>query len=211
MNKKQFISELEKRLKVLNENERKDIINEYSDIINEKIKSGETEEQAVLEFGNIDELVKEILDSYKINPDYDNGFSKKAKDVANSTEDFIKKGAKKLADTTQNVVNDFKNSGNNLTLENVFEIILKVFVFLIILAILKIPFYILRSLGDSVLGGIFSPFDFGFNIIWNIIIWLLYIICCILIGIIFFKSYFNKLKNSSSHYDDKNSVKKMIN
>lgn len=191
MTKKQFISELEKRLKVLNESERKDIINEYSDIINEKVKNGETEEQAVLEFGNIDSLVKEILESYKINPDYDNGFSKKAKEVANNTEDFIKRGAKKLADTTTNVVNDFKNSGNTLTLETIFEIILKIFVFLIILGLLRIPFYILRSLGNSILGGIFDPFDLGFSIIWNIIMWLIYVICCVLIGIIFFKKYFN--------------------
>ena len=203
MNKKQFISELEKRLKVLNENERKDIINEYSDIINEKVKNGETEEQAVLEFGNIDSLVKEILESYKINPDYDNGFSKKAKEVASNTEDFIKRGAKKLADTTTNVVNDFKNSGNTLTLETIFEIILKVFVFLIILAILRVPFYLLRSLG-----GIFDPFDLGLSIIWNIIMWFIYIICCVLVGIIFFKKYFNNGKQVTSNVEQSSDVKK---
>lgn len=208
MNKKQFISELEKRLKVLNENERKDIINEYSDIINEKVKNGETQEQAVLEFGNIDSLVKEILESYKINPDYDNGFSKKAKEVASNTEDFIKKGAKKLADTTTNVVNDFKNSGNTLTLETIFEIILKVFVFLIILAILRIPFYLLRSLGSSVLGGIFDPFDLGISVIWNIIMWFIYIICCVLVGIIFFKKYFNNVKETVTNVGQTNDVKK---
>lgn len=210
MTKKQFISELEKRLKVLNDSERKDIINEYSDIINEKVKNGETEEQAVLEFGNIDSLVKEILESYKINPDYDNGFSKKAKEVANNTEDLIKKGAKKLADTTNNIVNDFKSSGNTLTLETIFEIILKVFVFLIILGILRIPFYLLRGLGSSILGGIFDPFDLGFSIIWNIIIWLIYIICCVLVGIIFFKKYFNNSKETVTNKENTNDVKKNI-
>ena len=208
MTKKQFISELEKRLKVLNESERKDIINEYSDIINEKVKNGETEEQAVLEFGNIDSLVKEILESYKINPDYDNGFSKKAKEVASTTEDFIKKGAKKLADTTTNVVNDFKNSGNTITLETIFEIILKVFVFLIILCVLRLPFYLLRSLGNSVLGGIFGYFDFVLNIVWNILMWLAYIICCVLVGIIFFKKYFNNGKTITNNISTIDDVKK---
>lgn len=211
MTKKQFISELEKRLKVLNESERKDIINEYSDIINEKVKNGETEEQAVLEFGNIDSLVKEILESYKINPDYDNGFGKKAKEVASNTEDFIKRGAKKLADTTTNVVNDFKNSGNTLTLETIFEIIIKIFVFLIILGLLRIPFYLLRSLGSSVLEGIFGRFDFGLNIVWNIIIWLIYVICCVLIGIIFFKKYFNNGKETINNAEPINDVKKKNN
>lgn len=198
MNKRQFINELEKRLKVLSDTERNDIINEYSDIIYEKTRNGISEEQAVKEFGNIDSLVKEILESYKINPNYDERFGKKAKNVARDCEGFIKNGAKKLADTTQNVVDGLKNSGNTLTLETIFEIIIKIFIFLIILGILRLPFYIIRELGESVLSGIFLPLDNIFSVIWRIIIWLLYIFCCALVGIVFFKKYFNNYKTEIS-------------
>ena len=42
MNKNSFISKLKKNLKILDENEVKDIVDEYSEIIDEKIKNGKT-------------------------------------------------------------------------------------------------------------------------------------------------------------------------
>ena len=70
MNKQEFLEKLEKELSILNKQERKDIIDEYKDTIEEKVKHGQTEEEAVKDFGNLDELVSEILDAYKINPEY---------------------------------------------------------------------------------------------------------------------------------------------
>ena len=72
MTKKEFLKILEKRLAILNEDERKDIINEYRDTISEKVKNGQTEEAAIKDFGDIDELVKELLSAYKLDPDYEN-------------------------------------------------------------------------------------------------------------------------------------------
>jgi len=66
MNKKEFIRLLEEKLKILEENELKDIINEYKDTIDEKVKHGKSEEEAVSDFGDVDELTKEILKAYKI-------------------------------------------------------------------------------------------------------------------------------------------------
>ena len=70
MNKKKFLNQLEQKLKVLSKEEIQDILNEYEDIIDEKVKHGKTEEEAVLEFGDISSLSKEILKSYKIDPEY---------------------------------------------------------------------------------------------------------------------------------------------
>lgn len=70
MNKKTFLKELSKRLEILSEGERLDIINEYEDIINEKIKHGKSEKEAILELGNMEDLSKDILESYKLNPSY---------------------------------------------------------------------------------------------------------------------------------------------
>lgn len=41
------------------------------DILIEKVAKGKTEEEAIKDFGDFDELVKEILSAYKINGDYD--------------------------------------------------------------------------------------------------------------------------------------------
>ena len=53
MNKEEFLQKLEKELSILNNKERQDIIEEYKDTIEEKVKHGQTEEDAVRDFGNI--------------------------------------------------------------------------------------------------------------------------------------------------------------
>ena len=93
MNQDKFFKELEKRLDILSEEERNDIINEYKDTLHEKIKHGETEEKAIEDFGSMDELVKEILSAYKINPKYaseDDKLYKASSDIGNSLNRFIK-------------------------------------------------------------------------------------------------------------------------
>ena len=70
MNKKSFIKKLKNNLSILEESEVNDIIEEYSNNIDEKIKNGKSEEEAIKDFGDIDELSKEILKTYKINPKF---------------------------------------------------------------------------------------------------------------------------------------------
>ncbi len=72
MTKEEFIKTLEEKLLLINDEERKDILIEYEQHIQLKIESGLSEEQAIEDFGDMDELVNEILDAYHINTDYDN-------------------------------------------------------------------------------------------------------------------------------------------
>ena len=156
MNKKEFIKELTKKLQVLEENEIKDIIDEYSAIIDEKVKHGKTEEEAVKDFGNISELIEEILSAYKINPKYKNDT---VKNIVDDCEVLIKKGASKLTDFSKKVVDDFKKDDSKFSAETMFEIIIKVFIMLIIFALIVIPFDLLFDLGSGLLGVAFYPLD----------------------------------------------------
>ena len=199
--KEKFLKDLEKKLSVLSNEEIKDIINEYSDIIDEKIKHGKTEEEAIKEFGDLKELTKEILKAYKINPDYNkNEFSEKTNDFIKNSEDLIKKGAQKLSDVTEDVVDSFKNNGSNFDTASVFEIIIKVLIVLVALALLRIPFYIIGEFGEGIfnLGGF--PFNNLFGILWKILIGIVYIIICVLLIMTIVNKYTNK------NYDD--SIKK---
>ena len=181
MNKSSFISKLKKNLKILDENEVKDIIDEYSEIIDEKIKDGKTEEEAINDFGNIDELCKEILKAYKINPKYTNEESKF------DFNDFIKDSANKLSNFTQSIINEFKKQ-DNISLEYIFEILIKAVVLLFILAIISIPFLVIYALGHNILDIIFFPLDIILTILWGMLIWLLYFVICVLISIKWFKN-----------------------
>lgn len=184
MNKQKFLKELEKRLLILNETERQDTINEYRDIIEEKVKHGKTEEESVSEFGSIDELAKEILAAYKINPEYQNKKSEageKAKEFVESTEGFIKKSAKKLSEVTENVAESLKESDVEITTEKVFEIVIKVILVLIGLALLKLPFYFIGELGAEIFHIGLEPFNWFSETVWKLLVELIYLATCVLI------------------------------
>ena len=70
MNKEEFIRNLTHKLMVLNDQERADILLEYEQHIEMKVASGLSEEQAIEDFGDLDDLAKEILDAYHINTTY---------------------------------------------------------------------------------------------------------------------------------------------
>lgn len=199
MTKDKFLRELEKKLSILSEEERKDTINEYRDIIEEKVKHGKKESEAVKEFGSIDELSKEILNAYKINPDY------KSKDFVDGAEELIRKGAKKISEVTDDVVDSIKQSDFECTTSNVFEIILKVIILLIFLAILKIPIYFASELGSSVFRIGVEPFATIFSWIWKGLIEIVYLGICVLLIIKLITDYSKKDKTAKTNSKVKNS------
>ena len=70
MNREEFLHSLEDRLQVLNKQEREDILSEYRQHIELRIGSGLSEEAAIQDFGNLDDLAAEILDAYNVDPEY---------------------------------------------------------------------------------------------------------------------------------------------
>lgn len=195
MTKKGFLKKLKSKLEVLEENEIKDILDEYETIIDDKIKSGETEEDAIKEFGDIEELANEILKAYKINPKYN-------EDDVNSFDSLIKKGAKKLTEFTKNITSDIKD--NNISVETIFEIALKAIALLFILALLRLAFELISSLGESILDIMIFPIDKILIFVYNIFVWVLYIIACILIGISLFRENIKSSKNEAIIDEPKN-------
>lgn len=55
---------------VLNDDERADLLSEYEQHIEMKIQSGLSEEEAIADFGDPEELIKELLDAYHLNTTY---------------------------------------------------------------------------------------------------------------------------------------------
>lgn len=73
MDKTGFLKELKRYLAILNEEEQKDILDEYSQHIDMKMERGMSESEAIKEFGDIEELASEILEAYHVNPQYGAG------------------------------------------------------------------------------------------------------------------------------------------
>lgn len=70
MDKTGFLKELKQHLAVLNEDEQKDILDEYIQHIDMKMAAGMSESEAIRDFGEIGELAAEILEAYHVNPQY---------------------------------------------------------------------------------------------------------------------------------------------
>jgi len=206
--KNKFLKELEKKLSVLSLEEKEDIIDEYSDIIDEKIKHGKTEEEAIKEFGDVSELAKEILKAYKINPDYKEESS--TKKIIEDGENIIKKIANKLTEFTDKIVDSFKNNDQEFTTSAVFELIIKIFLVLICLAFLKLPFYILSELGMGIFSIGFYPFSTILSAIWQVLIEIIYLVVCGLLIISVVNNYTNKKnKEKKKKVNNKKSTKEV--
>ena len=202
MNKEEFLSQLEKELSILNDKERQDIIGEYKDTIEEKVKHGQTEEDAVKDFGDLDELVSGILEAYKINPKYNHKEEGSFSKITEEGEKLIKKGANKLANMTREFANNIKDNDTEMNLNLAFEIIIKIFFTLIILAIMTVPFRIFKDLGFSFADTFFSPLSGLVKVFLLILFVALYFGISLLVIIALFKQYFKK--DSINEMDEQN-------
>lgn len=99
MTKEEFLKELEKRLQVLSEQERKDILEEYAQHIEMKMASGQAEEEAIRDFGDLEELVGEILDAYHVNPDY----GRREKQVSEGVQNAAREAGSRIRSWLQKI------------------------------------------------------------------------------------------------------------
>ena len=208
MTKKKFLSELEKKLSVLNESEIKDIMNEYNDIIDEKVKHGKTEKEAISDFGKIDDLVNEILSAYKINPNYNeeskDEFEASCKKLGEGFDDFIKKGAEKASKATKKVMEQVRENDQELTIEFVFELLFKAIIALLLCLVASIPFKIIAELGESVLEMFVIPFHGLFAFLFEFVLGIVFLVFCGFIFVAMFKPYVTPNKKKESKKLDKN-------
>lgn len=156
MTKTEFLEYLEKRLHVLNQKERDDILSEYAQHIELKMESGLSEEDAIHDFGDLEELAAEILDAYNVNPDY----SKKTLHIDR------KKIGKRMTRTGHKVGGAFQKGSQavkNLFKGNSksrFKEIFKVCLILVILFVVYVPLAGLDFLiGDCLYSMFGSPLD----------------------------------------------------
>ena len=101
MNKEMFLKELSDRLQILNEKERQDLLDEYAQHIDMKIENGMSEEDAVKDFGALEELCAELLDVYHINSEYASAQNRKKKLFENIPIPGLKREAEVPVEKTE--------------------------------------------------------------------------------------------------------------
>lgn len=97
MNKEKFLIELREYLSILENQEQEDILEEYAQHIDMKMGKGLSEEEAIRDFGSMEELAAQILEAYHVKPEFRGrsillGFPKKG--GADAGESFVVRGGK---------------------------------------------------------------------------------------------------------------------
>lgn len=155
MTKTEFLEYLEKRLQVLNKKEREDILSEYAQHIELKMESGLSEEEAIHDFGDLEELTAEILDAYNVNPEYQ-------KSPLHRNKEKLSIEAAKVGNKIDVLRKRWKAAGRNLFHDRTMRIpiLLKCFLVLLILFIIYLPLLMVDLfIGDVLYSVLPSPLD----------------------------------------------------
>lgn len=170
MKKEDFLNELREKISVLNKEEQDDIINEYKEHIEEKLKKKQKEEKIIEELGSVEELSREILDAYKINEEYSN-----------------KKAGVKFFETCNNVIETIVEKFAKKSFGEIVRFILELLIILLLIAVLKLPFVLIESLGDGVFNSLLSPVGSILEDVWRFLIELCYLVIAFFVFINIFK------------------------
>ena len=200
MTKNEFLIQLRSKLDILRDDEIDDIINEYSDCIDEKISEGISEENAVLDFGDIDEFAKEILSAYKVKSNYkepESNTSSKFGDVIDDIVELVKKAIESIVEFL-----DGFSFEKNISIDNIAKVIVSIFVVLIIIALMQIPFYLVKGIGHSLIS-IALPSSISYVLcgVWTVFTCLAYLLIVIIVIIGIYKSITGQNDGENSDFD----------
>lgn len=176
MNKESFLSLLKLKLSNLEESEIKDIIDEYSDYIDQKVQDGLSEEEAVASFGDINELVSDINQAYHINQD----------------DSLAHKTGILITDIINYSIRFFKTIFADFNVEGTSKFVVFLVVALIIIAVAKLPLFIIKTIIIVIFDIIFPSF---LSTIANFIVSIIFGMLHLLIAITVLFSVYNAAKS----------------
>ena len=157
MTRSELMALLDKRLSVLNEAEREDIKQDYSQHIEMKMHEGLSELEAVASLGDIETIIDETLMAYNIDPNYTKkaqpDVSKKIRQALNS--EF----AQKTGETLNKGLDAVHKAVQTNTPFDILKAVLKIFLFLAVSFMLFVIgfgiFSVIAEITEDVLPGIF--------------------------------------------------------
>ena len=136
MNQEEFIKKLKDKLDILTSEALNDEIKYFESEIEKQKDQNVSEEDIIKSFGNLENIEKQILKKHGINPE-----------KVMKNENFIYKKFEELFQVIHRVVDIM--SKNDLK-DNV-KILFDLFILIIFVCFIKIPFILIQNLGDSLL------------------------------------------------------------
>ncbi len=167
-----YLEEVRQGISVLNASIVENEINKIKNELTLSIEKGMNENEILKNYPSAKDKIREILQNNGLNSGKNNFFVEKFQElfrVINKVVDVMSK-------------NDLKSNA---------KIISDILILIILICLLKIPFILVRNVGDSLISYINFPLALK---IWGIAIEFVYIIVGIMVFINVFTKWFNKLK-----------------
>ncbi len=183
-----FLEKLESKIILLEEKERKKILKRYQQKITEQMKEGKSLKEAIASLGTMDDIVAEIYAEYHLNVTY----STSKKTFGEKVNSWIGSAANFLSDTVEETIRYATSSNGEHFLYTFFEILLKILLLVLAFLLMKIPFYLLQGLIESICNLLFYPFDSALIGLSNFVLSVIYFILCVFLGVFLFKGYGQK-------------------
>ncbi len=181
MNKEEFVSRLENSLDIFEEEVKKEEIEKYLKKIEDREKSGETEQEIIKSFGTITNIQEQIIKQHGINP-------KKLQ----KKNGYIYKQFEELFQVIHHVIDEMSKND----FQNNIKIIVDILILIAFICLLKIPFILIRNIGDSLIINLNITFMSG---IWGVLIDIIYIVIAIAVFMNIFNKYFKNIKAKKSN------------
>lgn len=181
MNKEEFVSRLENSLDIFEEEVKKEEIEKYLKKIEDREKSGETEQEIIKSFGTITNIQEQIFKQHGINP-------KKLQ----KKNGYIYKQFEELFQVIHHVIDEMSKND----FQNNIKIIVDILILIAFICLLKIPFILIRNIGDSLIINLNITFMSG---IWGVLIDIIYIVIAIAVFMNIFNKYFKNIKAKKSN------------
>jgi hypothetical protein len=150
MKKQEFLDRLKSRIDILDDSEVEDIMMEYEGHILEKMNKGKSEEEAIQDFGDFNELIKDILSAYKI----------KDKPMAKPQSKFAD-WLGKAADEINDFLKPLFSSAAKLKGKQVLYFLGYVALTLLLVYLIQFPLVLVKAAGRMLLSSI--PFNIGYT------------------------------------------------
>ena len=176
MNQEEFIKKLKDKLDILLPEVVEEEVNIYIKEIEIKKMQNLKEEDIIKTFGDIENIQKKILKKHGINP---------AKVLRK--EGFVYKKFEELFQVIHRVVDTMSKNSFQGNIKILFDLL----ILIIFICLIKIPFILVRNLGDSLLSYIDFPY---ISEIWGILIDLIYIVIAVIVFVNIFTKWFKNLK-----------------
>lgn len=176
MNRTTYLQTLKNGLSIFEESYQQQKILEIDEKISSLLGQGISEEEALKNLGDVQSMIDSI---YKENHvDYASTIPKKS---------FLLSSYEQLFKTIRHVIDVMSKNSSKANA----KILLDILILLGLTCVIKIPFILVRDLGDSILDFFANPL---LSNIWHLIIELIYLVVAVTFFLNVFKKWFQNLK-----------------